>query len=120
MTFYHHPLSEVFFPLVFLSFLFAFYDDSSYQLEEEDFRGDRFTEHHIDLKGNNEMLSITRPDVIEAIHRAYFEAGCDMVETNTFGATVIAQADYEMEELAYEQNVASARIAKKVAEYLKS
>ena len=87
-----------------------------YQLEEEDFRGDRFTEHHIDLKGNNEMLSITRPDVIEAIHRAYFEAGCDMVETNTFGATVIAQADYEMEELAYEQNVASARIAKKVAE----
>ena len=86
-----------------------------YRLDEKDFRGERFENHPIDLKGNNEMLSITRPDIIESIHRAYFEAGCDIVETNTFGATCIAQADYELEHLAYEQNFASAKIAKKVA-----
>jgi 5-methyltetrahydrofolate--homocysteine methyltransferase len=83
-----------------------------YQLEEKDFRGDRFKTHPNDLKGNNEMLSITRPDIIEAIHLAYLDAGCDIIETNTFGATLIAQADYHMEHLAYEQNVASARVAK--------
>ena len=87
-----------------------------YQLEEADFRGERFADFHMDIKGNNDLLSITRPDVIEAIHRAYFEAGCDIVETNTFSSTTIAQADYDMQHLAYEMNLASAQVAKKVAQ----
>lgn len=86
-----------------------------YELTEKDYRGERFAKHPYDLKGNNEMLNLTRPDVIMAIHRAYFEAGSDIVETNTFGATRIAQADYHTEDLAYEQNKAAAEIAKKVA-----
>lgn len=84
-----------------------------YTLEEEDFRGERFKDHKGDLKGNNDLLSLTRPDIIEAIHKEYLEAGSDIVETNTFSATTIAMADYNMEHLAYELNFESARIAKK-------
>lgn len=89
-----------------------------YILEESDFRGERFKDHHKDVKGNNDLLSLTRPDIIEAIHKEYLEAGADIVETNTFSCTTIAMADYDMEHLAYELNFESARIAKKAcAEY---
>ncbi len=87
-----------------------------YQLEEADFRGERFTTHHKDLKGNNDLLCLTRPDVIEAIHRAYLDAGADILETNTFSSTSIAQADYDLQPLAYELNVAAASIARKAAD----
>lgn len=86
-----------------------------YELTEKDFRGERFANHPQDLQGNNEMLNLTRPDIVAAVHRAYFEAGADIIETNTFGATVIAQADYQTEHLAYEQNKAAAEIGKAVA-----
>jgi 5-methyltetrahydrofolate--homocysteine methyltransferase len=84
-------------------------------LGEADFRGERFSHHPSDLQGDNEMLSLTRPDVIEKIHDAFLEAGADIIETNTFGSTRIAQADYGMQELAYEQNVEAAKLAKRVA-----
>lgn len=84
-------------------------------LEEEDFRGDLFSDHPADLKGNNDLLSLTRPDVIYEIHREYFEAGCDIVETNTFSSTSIAQADYGLESWVRTLNVESARLAKKAA-----
>lgn len=87
-----------------------------YPLEEADFRGDRFKDHQHPLKGNNDLLSITRPDIIETIHRQYFEAGSDIVETNTFSGTTIAQADYHLEHAVYDINYESARIAKKVAD----
>lgn len=87
-----------------------------YPLDEKDFRGERFKDHQHPLKGNNDLLSITRPDIIEAIHRQYFEAGSDIVETNTFSGTTIAQADYHLEHIVYELNYESARIAKKVAD----
>lgn len=87
----------------------------SYKLEESDYRGERFKEFHKDLKGNNELLSLLRPDIIKDIHAAYFEAGADIVETNTFSANSISQADYDLEELVYELNVESAKIAKEVA-----
>ncbi len=87
-----------------------------YQLEEADFRGERFKGFHKDIKGNNELLSITKPEVIKAIHTAYLEAGADIIETNTFGATSIAQADYDLQDLAYEMNLASANIAKRAAQ----
>lgn len=86
-----------------------------YPLEEADFRGERFKDHKHPLKGNNDLLSITRPDIIETIHRQYFEAGSDIVETNTFSGTTIAQADYHLEHVVYDINYESARIAKKVA-----
>ncbi|HEY1991005.1 MAG TPA: homocysteine S-methyltransferase family protein, partial [Gammaproteobacteria bacterium] len=82
------------------------------KLEEADFRGERFKSHPKDLKGNNDLLTLTRPDVIREIHRAYLEAGADIVETNTFNSTSISQADYGMEALAYELNREGARIAK--------
>ncbi len=88
-----------------------------YQLEEKDYRGERFADFHLDVKGNNDLLSITRPDVIEAIHKAYLEAGSDIIETNTFSSTSIAQADYEMEDLAYEMNVESAKAARRAADF---
>ncbi len=88
----------------------------SYNLEETDFRGDQFRDHPVDLKGNNDLLSLTRPDVIAAIHRAYFAAGADIVETNTFGATSISQSDYRTENSVWEMNVAAAKIARKVAD----
>ncbi len=86
------------------------------KLEEADFRGERFADHGSDLKGNGEILSLTRPDVIAKVHRAYLDAGADIIETNTFGSTRVAQADYNLSELAYEQNVTSAQIARKVAD----
>ena len=88
----------------------------SYHLEEKDYRGERFAKWDVDLKGNNDLLSLTQPDIIKAIHCAYFEAGADIVETNTFNASRIAMADYKMESLAYEINLASARLAKQAAD----
>ena len=87
-----------------------------YKLDEKDYRGERFSNWDVDLKGNNDLLSLTQPDIIKAIHRAYFAAGSDIVETNTFNSTTIAMADYKMESLAYEMNVASAKIAREVAD----
>ena len=87
-----------------------------YKLDEKDYRGERFSNWDVDLKGNNDLLSLTQPDIIKAIHRAYFAAGSDIVETNTFNSTTIAMADYQMESLAYEMNVASAKIAREVAD----
>jgi 5-methyltetrahydrofolate--homocysteine methyltransferase len=86
-----------------------------YNLGEADYRGTQFEQHDQDLKGNNDLLSITRPDIIEAIHREYLEAGADIIETNTFSGTVIAQADYKMESQVYAINYESAQIAKKAA-----
>jgi len=83
-----------------------------YSLTEEDFRGERFKNWKHDLQGNNDLLSLTRPDVILAIHKQYLEAGADIIETNTFSGTTIAMADYHMEELVYELNFESARLAK--------
>jgi 5-methyltetrahydrofolate--homocysteine methyltransferase len=88
----------------------------SYKLVEKDYRGERFADWPVDLKGNNDLLSLTQPDIIKAIHRAYLDAGADIIETNTFNSTRVAMADYRMEELAYEINVASARVAKQAAE----
>ncbi|MCP3848956.1 MAG: methionine synthase, partial [Gammaproteobacteria bacterium] len=87
-----------------------------YELNEADFRGDRFKDWSCDLKGNNDLLSITQPQIIQSIHRQYLEAGADIIETNTFSATTIAMADYQMEELAFELNVASARVARETAD----
>ncbi len=87
-----------------------------YPLEEADFRGTRFADHTHPLRGNNDLLSLTRPDIIRAIHAEYFAAGADMVETNTFSGTTIAQADYALESIVYELNYESARIAREVAD----
>ncbi len=88
-----------------------------YKLEEKDFRNEQLKDHDHPLKGNNDLLSITRPDVIKAIHAQYFDAGADIIETNTFSGTVIAQADYALgEEWVYQINYQSAKIAKEVAE----
>ena len=87
-----------------------------YKFSEEDFRGKRFADWPVSLQGNNDLLSITQPEAIATIHRKYFDAGADIVETNTFSGTTIAMADYKMEDLVYELNYESARIAKKVAE----
>lgn len=85
-------------------------------LEEEDFRGERFKDHPHPLKGNNDLLSITRPDIILEIHRQYLEAGADIIETNTFNSTTISQADYHLEPLARELNVAAARLARQACD----
>ncbi|MDB5203084.1 MAG: 5-methyltetrahydrofolate--homocysteine methyltransferase [Ferruginibacter sp.] len=87
-----------------------------YKLEEEDYRGDRFKDWHSDVKGNNDLLSITQPQIIEAIHGEYLSAGADIIETNTFSSTNIAQADYDMQSLAYELNIASAKCARNAAD----
>ena len=87
-----------------------------FKLNEAQYRGERFKDFHKDVKGNNELLSLTRPDVIRDIHERYLAAGADLIETNTFGATTIAQADYDMPELAYEMNVTSARIAREACD----
>ncbi len=87
-----------------------------YNLSEEDFRGERFKDHSHLLKGNNDLLSITRPDIIKAIHAEYFEAGADIAETNTFSGTWIAQADYKLESAVYDINFQSAKIAREVAD----
>jgi 5-methyltetrahydrofolate--homocysteine methyltransferase len=87
-----------------------------FKLDEAQYRGERFKDFHKDVKGNNELLSLTRPDVIRDIHERYLAAGADLIETNTFGATTIAQADYDMADLAYEMNLASARIAREACD----
>jgi 5-methyltetrahydrofolate--homocysteine methyltransferase len=87
-----------------------------FKLTEENYRGERFKDHPSDVKGNNELLSLTRPDVIRDIHEGYLAVGADLVETNTFGATTVAQEDYGMADLAYEMNLASARLAKAACE----
>ncbi|MDO7850236.1 methionine synthase [Hymenobacter convexus] len=85
-------------------------------LTEEDFRGTRFADHPKPLRGNNDLLSLTRPDIIKGIHAEYFAAGADMVETNTFSGTTIAQADYGLEHVVYELNYESARLAREAAD----
>ena len=87
-----------------------------HSLTEADFRGERFKDHDHTLKGNNDLLSITRPDIIKDIHRQYFEAGADIAETNTFSSTTIAQADYHLESAVYDLNFQSAKIAREVAD----
>ena len=83
-----------------------------FKLTEADYRGERFKDFPKDVKGNNELLSLTRPDVIRDIHEGYLAAGADMIETNTFGATTIAQADYDMQDLTREMNLQSAKLAR--------
>ena len=87
----------------------------AYKFSEEDFRGERFKDYPTPLQGNNDLLSITQPEAIKTIHAKYFEAGADIVETNTFSGTTIAMADYQLEDLVYELNYQSAKIAKEVA-----
>jgi 5-methyltetrahydrofolate--homocysteine methyltransferase len=86
-----------------------------HKLEEKDYRGERFKDWASDVKGNNDLLCLTQPDIIEGIHREYLDAGADIIETNTFNSQAISLADYHMEALAYELNVAAAQIAKKAA-----
>ena len=87
-----------------------------YQLTEGEFRGERFRDFHRDLRGNNDLLTLTRPEVIREIHTQYLEAGADILETNTFNSTSISQADYGLEEVVAELNLAGARIAREVAD----
>ena len=87
-----------------------------YDFTEEDFRGNRFKNYPSPLQGNNDLLSLTQPKAIAEVHAKYFEAGADIVETNTFSGTTIAMADYNMEDLVYELNFESAKIAKQVAD----
>ncbi len=87
-----------------------------HKLSEADYRGERFKDWHTDVKGNNDLLSITQPEIIIGIHKEYLDAGADIIETNTFSSTVIAQADYDMQSLAYELNVASAKCARAAAD----
>jgi 5-methyltetrahydrofolate--homocysteine methyltransferase len=87
-----------------------------YKFEEEDFRGERFKDFPHPLKGNNDLLSITQPEAVKSVHRAYFEAGADIIETNTFSGTTIGMADYYLEDLVYELNFQSAKIAREVAD----
>ncbi|CAM4397004.1 homocysteine S-methyltransferase family protein [Zobellia roscoffensis] len=87
-----------------------------YKFTEEDFRGERFKDWKSPVQGNNDLLSLTQPEAIAEVHRKYFAAGADIVETNTFSSTTIAMADYDMEELVYDLNFESARIAKMVAD----
>ena len=88
----------------------------TYKLEEEDFRGDRFKNHEILLKGNNDLLSITRPDIIKDIHKGYIDSGADIIQTNTFSSTSIAMEDYALQDLVYELNFESAKIAREVTD----
>lgn len=88
----------------------------NYKLTEADYRGERFKDYPSDLKGNNDLLSITQPQIIKDIHRAYFEAGADLVETNTFNSTRISMSDYDMEDLVPELNFEAARLAREVAD----
>ena len=87
-----------------------------YNFSEEDFRGERFKDFPHPLKGNNDLLSLTQPQAIKAVHAAYFEAGADIVETNTFSGTTIGMADYHLEDLVYELNYESAKLAREVAD----
>ncbi|NNL09265.1 MAG: 5-methyltetrahydrofolate--homocysteine methyltransferase, partial [Croceitalea sp.] len=87
-----------------------------YKFTEADFRGERFKDWPHSLQGNNDLLSLTQPKAIAEVHRKYFAAGADIVETNTFSGTTIAMADYHMQEFVYELNYESAKIAKRVAD----
>lgn len=87
-----------------------------HKLDEADYRGERFKDWQLDVKGNNDLLCLTRPDIIKGIHKAYLEAGAQIIETNTFNAQRVSLADYEMQELAYEINVAAAKLAKETIE----
>lgn len=87
-----------------------------HKLQEADYRGERFKEWHVDVKGNNDLLCITQPHIVIGIHKQYLEAGADIIETNTFSSTAIAMADYEMQSLAYELNVAAAKCARAAAD----
>ena len=91
-----------------------------HKLDEAAYRGDRFANYHADVAGNNDLLSLTQPDIIRDIHTAYLEAGSDIVETNTFSSTTIAQADYDMEHLAYELNVESAKLAREACDAMEA
>ena len=91
----------------------------AYNLKESDFRGDRFLDHTIDLKGNNDLLCLTRPDLIGKVHKAYFDSGSDIIETNTFNANAISQKDYQTEKFSYEINFEAAKIAQSVAKKYK-
>jgi 5-methyltetrahydrofolate--homocysteine methyltransferase len=88
----------------------------AYKFTEEDFRAERFKDHPCSLQGNNDLLSLTQPEAIKAVHRAYFEVGADIVETNTFSSTSIGMGDYQMEPLIYELNFESAKLAREVAD----
>ena len=79
----------------------------AYQFSESDYRGEQFADWHCDVKGNNDLLAITQPDTIRTIHEQYLEAGCDIIETNTFNATTIAMADYDMQDIAKDINLAA-------------
>ncbi|RYD90684.1 MAG: 5-methyltetrahydrofolate--homocysteine methyltransferase, partial [Sphingobacteriales bacterium] len=85
-------------------------------LQEADYRGERFRDWPSDLKGNNDLLCLTQPQIVKDIHRQYLEAGADIIETNTFNAQRVSLADYGMESLAYELNVAAARLAKEAVQ----
>jgi len=87
-----------------------------HKLSEKDFRGERFKEHPLDVKGNSDLLSLTQPDIILGIHEAYLEAGADIIETNTFTATSVSQADYKLESFAYEMNLEGAKLARKAVD----
>ena len=87
-----------------------------HKLSEEDFRGEKFKDHPYDLKGNNDLLSLTRPEIIKGIHREYLEAGSDIIETNTFNSNFFSQSDYHTEKYSYEINFESAKIAREVAD----
>ena len=91
-----------------------------HKLTEEDYRGTRFAKWHSDVKGNNDLLCITQPDIITGIHLQYLEAGADIIETNTFSSTSIAMADYDMQELAYELNVAAVKCVREAINQYKS
>ncbi|MDG1751086.1 MAG: homocysteine S-methyltransferase family protein, partial [Thalassotalea sp.] len=88
----------------------------AYKFEEQDYRGEKFSDWHLDVKGNNDMLVLTQPDIIKAIHSEYLEAGADILETNTFNATTIAMADYDMEAYSAEINREAAKIARQAAD----
>jgi len=91
-----------------------------YKLKEEDYRGERFKDWQLDLKGNNDLLCLTQPAIIKAIHTEYLEAGADIIETNTFNAQRVSLADYQMQELAYELNLAAAKIAREAVNDFKA
>ena len=87
-----------------------------YRLSEDQYRGDKFKDYHIDLKGNNDLLSITQPGIIRKIYDSYLEAGADLLETNTFNANGLSQQDYQMDNLVYDMNLISARMAREAAQ----
>ena len=91
-----------------------------HNLSEEDYRGQRFADFHIDVKGNNDLLTLSQTDIVRDIHTAYLQAGSDIVGTNTFSSTSIAQADYDMQDLAYELNLEGARIAREACDAMEA